>query len=99
MMYYVDRMSNVRPEFLINSFTAHRFLITAAIVAAKVLSDSVIDTMLFARVGGVDAAELRRLVRHFLCYMEWRVVPHPDIIVAYYRGLIDRSEDYTLAPA
>lgn len=97
-MYYIDRLSSIYPAFLINSFTAHRFLITAATVACKGLSDFFLHTIAYAWIGGVKAAELRRLVRLFLCYLDWRIVPHPETLVAYYRGLVARSDGYNFEP-
>ncbi|KAH7231684.1 cyclin-domain-containing protein, partial [Fusarium redolens] len=98
MMYYIDRLSSIFPAFLINSFTAHRFLITAATVACKGLSDSFLRTVAYARIGGVKASELRRLVRLFLYYLDWGIVPHPETLVAYYRGLVTRSDGYIFEP-
>jgi hypothetical protein len=98
IMYYIDRLSSIFPAFLINSFTAHRFLITAATVACKGLSDSFLCTVTYARIGGVKASELRRLVRLFLCYLDWRIVPHPEMLDAYYRGLVARSDGYIFEP-
>jgi hypothetical protein len=92
MMYYTDRLSSIFPAFLITSFTAHRFLITAATVVCKGLSDSFLCTVAYARIGGVKASELRRLVRLFLYYLDWRIVPHPEMLAAYYRGLVARSD-------
>jgi len=40
MVYYIDRLCAMYQEFTINTLTVHRFLITAATVAAKGLSDS-----------------------------------------------------------
>ena len=41
MVFYVDKLCSMYPAFTISSLTVHRFLITAATVAAKGLSDSV----------------------------------------------------------
>jgi hypothetical protein len=40
MVFYVDKLCAMYPAFTISSLTVHRFLITAATVAAKGLSDS-----------------------------------------------------------
>jgi hypothetical protein len=98
ILYYIDRLSSIYPAFLINSFTAHRLLITAATVATKWLSDCFVAVEIYARIGGVEVIELQRLVRAFLCYMDWRVALHPAILDAYYRGLVTRSEGYTFEP-
>lgn len=84
------------PEFTINTLTVHRFLITAVTVAAKGLSDSFWNNTTYARVGGVRVAELKMLELEFLYRVDWKIVPNPEVLVAYYRGLIDRTPQYTL---
>ncbi|OCK79597.1 cyclin-domain-containing protein [Lepidopterella palustris CBS 459.81] len=74
MVYYVDRLCALYPAFTISSLTVHRFLITAATVAAKGLSDSFWTNNLYARVGGVT----------------------PEVLVDYYKGLVERGEGYVL---
>ncbi|EAT90930.2 hypothetical protein SNOG_01281 [Parastagonospora nodorum SN15] len=54
MVFYVDKLCAMYPSFTISSLTVHRFLITAATVAAKGLSDSFWTNSLYARVGGVS---------------------------------------------
>lgn len=83
-------------EFTINTLTVHRFLITAATVAAKGLSDSFWNNTTYARVGGVRVAELRLLELEFLYRVDWRIVPNPEILVAYYQGLVQRAPGYEL---
>ncbi|ROT40298.1 cyclin-domain-containing protein [Sodiomyces alkalinus F11] len=96
MVYYIDRMCALYPEFTINTLTVHRFLITAATVAAKGLSDSFWNNSTYARVGGVRVAELKLLELEFLYRVEWKIVPNPDVLVAYYRGLVERCPGYVL---
>jgi hypothetical protein len=96
MVYYIDRLCALYPEFTINTLTVHRFLITAATVAAKGLSDSFWNNTTYARVGGVRVAELRLLELEFLYRVDWRIVPNPEILVAYYQGLVQRCPGYEL---
>lgn len=96
MVYYIDRLCAMYPEFTINTLTVHRFLITAATVAAKGLSDSFWNNTTYARVGGVRLAELKLLELEFLYRVDWRIVPNPDVLVAYYQGLVQRTPGYTL---
>lgn len=96
MVYYIDRLCALYPEFTINSLTVHRFLITAATVAAKGLSDSFWNNTTYARVGGVRVAELKLLELEFLYRVDWRIVPNPEVLVAYYRGLVERTPGYIL---
>ncbi|SPO03392.1 related to negative regulatory factor PREG [Cephalotrichum gorgonifer] len=96
MVYYIDRLCALYPEFTINTLTVHRFLITAATVAAKGLSDSFWNNATYAKVGGVRLAELKLLELEFLYRVDWRIVPNPDVLVAYYRGLVERCPGYIL---
>ncbi|POS70242.1 cyclin [Diaporthe helianthi] len=96
MVYYIDRLCALYPDFAINTLTVHRFLITAATVAAKGLSDSFWNNSTYARVGGVRVAELKLLELEFLHRVDWKIVPDPEVLVAYYRGLVQRSPAYVL---
>ncbi|GAB0137739.1 hypothetical protein EsDP_00005993 [Epichloe bromicola] len=98
MVYYIDRLCALYPEFTINTLTVHRFLITAAAVAAKGLSDSFWNNTTYARVGGVRLAELKLLELEFLYRVDWKIVPNPEVLVAYYRALVERTPQYTLEP-
>lgn len=96
MVYYIDRLCAMYPDFTINTLTVHRFLITAATVAAKGLSDSFWNNTTYARVGGVRVAELKLLELEFLHRVDWKIVPNPEILDSYYRALIDRTPGYTM---
>ncbi|KAK5997866.1 Nuc-1 negative regulatory protein preg [Cladobotryum mycophilum] len=96
MVYYIDRLCALYQEFTINTLTVHRFLITAATVAAKGLSDSFWNNTTYARVGGVRVAELKLLELEFLYRVDWKIVPNPEVLVAYYQGLVQRCPGYAL---
>ncbi|KAJ4390386.1 Pho80p cyclin, partial [Neurospora sp. IMI 360204] len=96
MVYYIDRLCALYSDFTINTLTVHRFLITAATVAAKGLSDSFLTNTLYARVGGVRVAELNMLELEFLHRVDWKIVPDPEVLVAYYGGLVARCPGYML---
>jgi hypothetical protein len=96
MVFYVDKLCIMYPSFTISSLTVHRFLITAATVAAKGLSDSFWTNTLYARVGGVSVRELALLELEFLRKLEWRIVPKPEVLVDYYKGLVERGQGYTM---
>ena len=98
MVYYIDRLCALYPGFTINTLTVHRFLITAATVASKGLSDAFWNNSTYARVGGVRVAELKLLELEFLYRVDWRIVPKPDVLVAYYEGLVDRHPGFCFDP-
>ena len=96
MVYYIDRLCALYPAFTISSLTVHRFLITAATVASKGLSDSFWTNSTYAKVGGVSLKELALLELEFLWRVEWRIVPKPEVLVDYYRSLIERSDGFRI---
>ncbi|KAL9102473.1 MAG: hypothetical protein Q9163_002373 [Psora crenata] len=96
MVYYIDRLCALYPAFTISSLTVHRFLITSATVASKGLSDSFWTNNTYARVGGVSLKELALLELEFLWRVEWRIVPKPEVLVDYYRSLVERSEGFKI---
>jgi hypothetical protein len=99
VVYYNDRLTSLHPRYLLNSFTAHRFLIAAATVASKGLTDSFYDNGAYAWIGGITSAELHILELELLYRLDWRIVPHPEVLAAYYCGLIDRSRRFILESA
>ncbi|GAB7366625.1 hypothetical protein MBLNU230_g8609t1 [Neophaeotheca triangularis] len=96
IVYYIDRLCALYPAFTINSLTVHRFLITAATVAAKGLSDSFWTNPTYARIGGIPVAELATLELEFLQRVEWKIVPKPELLEDYYVSLVERSEGFKL---
>ncbi|MCJ1302073.1 hypothetical protein MMC08_004874 [Hypocenomyce scalaris] len=98
MVYYIDRLCALYPAFTISSLTVHRFLITSATVASKGLSDSFWTNNTYARVGGVSLKELALLELEFLWRVEWRIVPKPEVLVDYYRSLVERSDGFEIEP-
>lgn len=96
MVYYIDKLCALYPAFTISSLTVHRFLITSATVASKGLSDSFWTNKTYARVGGVSVRELALLELEFLVRVQWRIVPKPEVLVDYYRSLVERSPGYVI---
>ena len=96
MVYYLDLLCNRYPVFTLTSLTVHRFLISAATVAAKGLSDSFWTNNTYARVGGVSVRELALLELELLQKLDWRIVPRPEVLEDYYRSLVERTEGYVL---
>lgn len=99
MVTYVDKLCAMFPAFRINSLTVHRFLITAATVASKGLSDSFWTNSTYSKVGGVSIKELALLELELLERVEWRIVPQPEVLVDYYASLVERSEHHVLEAA
>ena len=65
-------------------------------MASKGLSDSFWTNNTYAKVGGVSLKELALLELEFLWRVEWRIVPKPEVLVDYYRSLIERSDGFRI---
>ncbi|PGH15507.1 hypothetical protein AJ80_05524 [Polytolypa hystricis UAMH7299] len=98
IVFLIDRLCALYPAFTISSLTVHRFLISSATVASKGLSDSFWTNKTYARVGGISVAELALLELELLWRVEWRIVPQPEVLVDYYRSLVERCEEYVIEP-
>jgi hypothetical protein len=96
VVFYMDLLCSLYPEFIVSSFTVHRFLITAATVASKGLSDFHWPNKVYAKVGGVRNTELVLLERDFLHRVHWRILPDPHKLIAYYQALVERARMYVL---
>jgi hypothetical protein len=96
MIYYMDRLCSLYPLFSVTSLTIHRFLVAAATVAAKGLSDSYYSNAIYAYVGGVRVAELCVLELELLYRLDWKIVPCPEILADYYCSLVARADGYVL---
>lgn len=96
MVYYMDRLCMLYPAFTVSSLTIHRFLVVSATVASKGLSDSFWTNKTYARIGGISTMELGMLELEFLFRMEWKIVPKPEVLVDYYRYLVDRCESFKI---
>ncbi|AGO11261.1 AaceriACR001Cp [[Ashbya] aceris (nom. inval.)] len=79
-VYYIDLLTNVYPEFRLDSLTVHRFLLTATTVASKGLCDSFCTNTHYAKVGGVQCSELNVLENEFLERVNYRILPRDDNI-------------------
>jgi len=93
-VFYIDLLSQHYPAFTLSSLTVHRFLITAVTVASKGLCDAFCTNTHYARVGGLGVAELNMLELEFLKKVDWKIVPEPLVLEAYYQSMISRDPRY-----
>jgi len=93
-VFYIDLLSRSYPPFTLSSLTVHRFLITAVTVASKGLSDAFCTNTHYARIGGLGVHELNMLELEFLKKVDWKIVPEPAVLEAYYRSMISRDPRY-----
>lgn len=94
-IYYIDLLShNYQPYFTLNSWTVHRFLLVATMLAQKSLEDFFYTNDHYAKVGGVALTELNCLELDFLNRVDWKLVPAKQLpnnktSIRYYREMLD----------
>lgn len=94
-IYYIDLLShNYQPYFTLNSWTVHRFLLVATMVAQKSLEDFFYTNDHYAKVGGVALTELNCLELDFLNRVDWKLVPAKQLpdnrsSIKYYKQVLD----------
>ncbi|KAG7660829.1 PHO80 [[Candida] subhashii] len=75
-IYYIDLLSHqYQPYFTLNSWTVHRFLLVATMLAQKSMEDFFYTNDHYAKVGGVALHELNCLELDFLNRVDWRTMP------------------------
>lgn len=103
-IYYIDLLSHqYQPFFTLNSWTVHRFLLVATMLAQKAMEDFFYTNDHYAKVGGVAILELNCLELDFLERVDWRCIPGKqlpetqhssiryakDVLDLYYSQLIE----------
>ncbi|KAK3152043.1 hypothetical protein QOZ80_2BG0153560 [Eleusine coracana subsp. coracana] len=80
----------------VDSYSVHRLLITSVMVAAKFMDDIHYNNAYFARVGGVEVAEMNGLELELLFALRFRLNVTPDTFARYCAAL---EGEMMLAPA
>lgn len=94
-IYYIDLLlHNFQPYFTLNSWTVHRFLLVATMLAQKSLEDFFYTNDHYAKVGGVALSELNCLELDFLNRVDWKLVPAKQLpdnttSIRYFREVLD----------
>lgn len=74
MLVYLDRIATVNSRLKITAFNLHRLLVTALMLACKMLDDQCYSTLHYAKVGGIPTArEMNRLELQYLRYVDFRM--------------------------
>lgn len=76
-------------DLSINSLSVHRLLLTAVLVATKVIDDVLYDNAHFAKVGGLDVKELNMLELDMLKVLNFRLFIKPEEFEAFEEQLLD----------
>jgi hypothetical protein len=95
-LFYIRKLLNLQPAFLLSSLTVHRLLLSCVAVSVKIHNDYRCSQKVYARAGGVRPDELTILELELLKQLAWDVIPREEYIKNCYLGLIDQSGGYLL---
>lgn len=87
-MVYLDRLQQLTPGLRLTYLNCHRLLMTALCLAAKYIDDEVYSNAYYARVGGLQTAELNKLEAVMLDMLGWKLHVSPDTYALFEDSLI-----------
>jgi hypothetical protein len=91
LVCYVDRLCTKKPIYMITSLTAHRFIITAIVIACKTISDTYSTNTFYARVGGLPLGELNLLELEMITVLDWNLGCQNEVLQSYYELMTSSS--------
>ena len=91
LVCYVDRICATNPIYMITSLTAHRFIITAIVIACKTISDTYSTNSFYARVGGLPLGELNLLELEMITVLDWNLGCKNEVLQNYYENLVNSA--------
>lgn len=71
---YLKRLTQTEEEIVVTSWTVHRLLITAVMLAAKLMDDKYYNNAFYAKIGGVTKQEINAMELEMLRLLQYRVV-------------------------
>ncbi|KAL3152582.1 hypothetical protein ABBQ32_001603 [Trebouxia sp. C0010 RCD-2024] len=69
---YCKRLAQSHAEIALTSLTVHRVLITAVMLAAKLMDDKYYNNAFYAKIGGVSTCELNHMELEMLRMLDYR---------------------------
>jgi len=82
-LIYIDRLTEKRPGFVINSLNIHRLLITSIMVAAKFFDDFYFYNNDYAKIGGISTKEINSLEAELLVLLNFELFVSEDTFSHY----------------
>jgi len=90
-LIYIDRIIQ-NTDFLLNSLSVHRMLITSVMVATKFFDDETFNNSYYAKVGGLQVNEVNQLEYQFLCLIDFSLTVRSDIYDRYHCELVKHAK-------
>lgn len=101
---YLEKIASIEGKNLrVNSLSVHRLVLTAVLLATKVMDDVLYDNAHFAKVGGLDVKELNMLELDMLKTLRFGLYIEPEEFEAFQAKLVDeamstRDPDFAMLP-
>jgi len=86
-LVYIDRIIQGSQNFIVNSYSIHRLLITSVMLAAKFFDDQYYNNAYYAKVGGVSYSEMNALEVEFLFMLNFDLFVTTETYKQYYEEL------------
>jgi len=91
-LIYIDRIIQNHSEFILNSLSVHRMLITSVMLATKFFDDETFNNLYYAKVGGLQVSELNQLEEKFLSLIDFSLTIQSDLFERYRCELMKHSK-------
>jgi len=82
-LIYIDRIIQNHTDFVLNSLSVHRMLITSVMLATKFFDDETFNNQYYARVGGLQITELNQLEEKFLFLIDFSLTIQAEVFERY----------------
>lgn len=102
--FYLEKIAQMEDvDLRINSLSVHRLLLTAVLLATKMIDDVLYDNAHFAKVGGLDVKELNMLELDMLKVLDFRLFIKPEEFEEFEEHLLEcamssRDPDFIMLP-
>lgn len=91
-LIYIDRIIQSHSDFILNSLSVHRMLITSVMLATKFFDDETFNNLYYAKVGGLQVCELNQLEEKFLMLIDFSLTIQSDLFERYRCELMKHSK-------
>lgn len=90
-LIYIDRIIQ-NSDFILNSLSVHRMLITSVMLATKFFDDETFNNLYYAKVGGLQVLEVNQLENKFLSLIKFSLTIRSDLFDRYHCELVKHAK-------
>jgi len=90
-LVFIDRVAKADSGMAVTALNAHRLLLIAVVVAAKIQDDIHYCNAYYAKVGGLALQEVNLLEVHFVTILSWELYVGPEEYEFYHNVVCDAT--------